>query len=197
MTQPQNWCDVVRTIEPVLIEAVQAADALLPPVFRAHMNKSLVKQNLSHFLRNALRSSGLPIAPLSSGNADVEYLVWKGVAVVRVKGLNARGLPSNYPTDTAVNYHLGNDVDAIGLPPLPRVDFSYRLSEPLFTLRAIELLEWRDGVAVKRFQLPMYGMPREVEEAGVLPFTVAPTEIRPSREETARRRKTREQGDSQ
>lgn len=190
-----NWCDSVRRVEDVLIEAVGAADRKLPVSMRAILSTSANKQALTHLIRSELRTSGLPIAPLSSGNTDVEYLVWPGIAVFRVKGLNNRGTPSNYPTETALNYHLGNEVDSIpGLPPLPRVDFSYRLASPDYLIQSVELLEWREKTAVRRYRLPIFGQTREVEVAEEFNFPVLPTEIRPKREEVAKRRRPLDRG---
>lgn len=191
-----DWCAAVRSTEPQWIEAIKAADETLSPVLRAKMTRSLVKQSLSHFIRRELLGCGLDVVRTSSGNADVDYFVWRGTAVIRVKGLNRNGLPSNYPTDTAVNYHLGNEVDNLpDLPPLPRVDVSYRLDEELFTFKVIELLEWREGIAMRRYQLPMWGMPREVEVAEELRFPVMPTIVRPRRDEIDRRRADKERGE--
>lgn len=190
-----NWCEAVRVSEGQFIEAISAADAALPLVLRARMSISLAKQNLSHFIRSELQTSGLHVLPTTSGNSDVDYVVWKGTAVIRVKGLNRRGLPSNYPTDTSLKYHLGEDVDSLpDLPPLPRVDLSYRLDEDELKIRCVEFIEWFESVAVRRYQLPMCGMPRAIEIAEEIQFPVMPTVVRPRRDEVDRRRADEERG---
>jgi hypothetical protein len=197
VSHAKSWCEAVRQAEALWIDAIIAADARLPMEIRPFLNLSLAKQNLSHLIRRELIQSGLPVVAQPSGNSDVDYFVLKGTAVIRVKGLNKQGRPSNYATDTALQYHLGDAVDSLpDLPPLPRVDVSYHLDEVLFVVRAVELLEWRENRAVRRYQLPAFGMPREIEVAEELPFEVAPATIRPKREEMNRRRRARREGES-
>jgi hypothetical protein len=191
-----GWCENVRSVETELVDAAMKSEGEVPPALRLRLTTSAMKQNLTCLIRGRLRTSSLELRPIFSGNPDAEYLHWPGVAVVRVKGLNRDGRPSNYPTETSLAYHLGGEVESLpDLPQLPRVDYSYHLDPVTNTITRLEMLEWFEETAIRRYQLPLNGDARVIEVAPEIPFTHRPPVVRPSRAAEHRRGKRKDEKD--
>lgn len=174
MTEPASgpttpWLVSIRDrFEAEFVRAVEYAEERAACVMESGISVSTAKQLLSDLTRKALRSSTIPFMAAPSGNSDVEYLVLRGVAVVRAKGLNKHGKPSNYPTQRNREYLAGEQIDA--LPDLPRVDLSYALNPLTLRVESVALIEWGADVARAIYRLPWGGDGRSFEEALPLPF---------------------------